>query len=184
MISEDPLIDLDRLSLMHVTRQNINTLRSLNGVLFPITYSETFYTHLQTPSDDRIVKIILYDTSPIGVVYFRREAISTSDTGNNDVAHLDSLAQDPYSHQCYLVSLGVTAPFRGLGVGRRILGWVEMHCRKAWSGQVSSIVLHVQESNTKAVQFYLRNGFEKVCQVKDYYAKVDGRDALYLRKWL
>lgn len=57
MISDDFVIDLDKLSLVPVTKQNINMLRSLNGVLFPITYSETFYTLLQTPCNERVARI-------------------------------------------------------------------------------------------------------------------------------
>jgi hypothetical protein len=57
MISNDFVIDLDKLSLVQVTKQNMHMLRSLNGVLFPITYSETFYTLLQTPSSERVARI-------------------------------------------------------------------------------------------------------------------------------
>ena len=54
--------------------------------------------------------------------------------------------------------------------------------RSFWGVDVDRIVLHVQECNTQAVQFYSRNRFAKVCKVKDYYTKVDGRDALFLVK--
>lgn len=57
MIGNDFVIDLDKLSLVQVTKQNINMLRSLNSVLFPITYSETFYTLLQTPCNERVAQI-------------------------------------------------------------------------------------------------------------------------------
>lgn len=57
MISNDFVINTDKLSLVQVTKQNINMLRSLNSVLFPITYSETFYTLLLIPSTERVIRI-------------------------------------------------------------------------------------------------------------------------------
>lgn len=124
---------------------------------------------------------MFYDKSPIGVVYFKKEAISAANYGNND-EHLDLSMTDEHPQQCYLVSLGITAPFRGLGIGGRILEWVETYCVDAWGIDVGRIVLHVQRCNAQAVQFYLKNGFVKVCEVKDYYTKVEGRDALFLKK--
>ena len=72
MINDDFVIDVDKLSLIPVAKHNINMLRSLNGVLFPIAYSETFYAQLQTHSNDRIVRIVYYDDTAMGVVYFSK----------------------------------------------------------------------------------------------------------------
>lgn len=124
---------------------------------------------------------MFYDKSPIGVVYFRKEAISASSHDSKDGCP-DAPVTGEHSHQCYLVSLGVTAPFRGLGIGARILRWVEAYCKSVWSTDLTKIVLHVQGCNTQAVQFYLRNGFVKVCEIKEYYTKVEGKDALFLKK--
>lgn len=114
-------------------------------------------------------------------MYFRKEAISANSFGSKD-GYLDSPTSDERLHQCYLVSLGVTAPFRGLGVGVHLLRWVEAYCMSVWGSDLGRIVLHVQGCNIQAVQFYLRNGFVKVCEIKDYYTKVEGKDALFLRK--
>lgn len=126
---------------------------------------------------------MFYDKSPIGVVYFKREAINVDSTDSNH-EHLNPSMEDEYPHQCYLVSLGITAPFRGFGIASHILRWVEAYCMNAWGIEVGRIVLHVQRCNTQAVRFYLKNGFVKVCEVNDYYTKVEGRDALFLKKQL
>lgn len=47
---------------------------------------------------------------------------------------------------------------------------------------VSCVYLHVQTSNSAAVEFYKKNGFETVETVKDYYKNIEPRDAFLVSK--
>lgn len=47
---------------------------------------------------------------------------------------------------------------------------------------ISKVYLHVQISNTAAVDFYKKNNFEVISTEKDYYKNIEPRDAFLLSK--
>lgn len=176
-----------KLSLRAVTRWNVQIVRELNGILFPINYAESFYATLASPSDGhRVARIVYYGDVPIGMLYFRQEDARPADP---EAAHNGLLE----GRQCYLISLGIVATYRQLGIGTGtqsdlllgswMLAWCEDYCRQHWP-LVDRISLHVQTSNGRAVAFYRNRGFGQREVVDEYYSKVACRSAFLLQKML
>lgn len=78
------------------------------------------------------------------------------------------------------MTIGVLAPYRRLGIGKRLL----MQTLEACAGQPDcvEVYLHVQTSNDEAVNFYKGFGFEVGEVVKDYYTRLDPNDAYIISK--
>lgn len=62
------------------------------------------------------------------------------------------------SVRLYLMTLGVLAPYRGRGVGQRLLVRALTHATK--DAAVEDVYLHVQVNNEEAIAFYKKFGFE------------------------
>ena len=80
------------------------------------------------------------------------------------------------------MTLGVLKPYRRLGVATKLLEKVYAMVNKYSS--VEQIYLHVQVNNEAAIDFYKKNGFEKIDDVQqNYYEEsVQPRDAFILSK--
>jgi ribosomal-protein-alanine N-acetyltransferase len=70
----------------------------------------------------------------------------------DDDAHLDLLAVDP--------------PYRRLGIGRRLLEWLE---KCAVVAGIDNVALEVRAGNEGAQLFYKRMGYRTIAQVPGYY---------------
>lgn len=67
-------------------------------------------------------------------------------------------------------------------IQRRQLGSAMMDeiINDCYAKRVQTLTLEVRASNTKAINFYLKHGFEKVTVKERYY--VDGEDAIYMTR--
>jgi len=65
------------------------------------------------------------------------------------------------------MTIGVTRSWRRKGLGAALLQ--QLRERLLAGGLVSSVYLHVQASNTTAMDFYLRHGFKVVKKEIGYY---------------
>ena len=83
----------------------------------------------------------------------------------------------------YIITLGVLAPYRGMGVGSRLLQKC-LSVVEASLPEVKQACLHVQTSNQEAVDFYKKFDFEVGETIRDYYRRIDPPDAVVLRKLL
>ena len=114
----------------------------------------------------------------------------------------------PREHHAYIMTLGVLPEYRRLGIGSRLVQsliaeanlineetFVRIRERKAGNfgpaasrgipedAVITCLSLHVQENNTAGMQFYERQGFEKLHFVKNYYTRITPRGAfLMIRK--
>lgn len=80
---------------------------------------------------------------------------------------------EPYSH---LVNIAIDKDSRGIGFGEFFLKEIIKKARKFGS---DSIILEVRESNTPAINLYLKLGFKILKEQKKYYH--DGEDALIMQ---
>ena len=80
----------------------------------------------------------------------------------------------------YIMTLGVLAPYRGRGVGQRLL--VRALNEAAKEAEVEDVYLHVQVSNTEAVAFYKKFGFEVTETVANYYKRLTPPDCFILSR--
>lgn len=144
------------ISLAAFTRNNINVLRKLNAVLFPqMTYDEKFYNE-SIGLDEGLGVFAYYRDVCVGAVRCRKE-----DDGS-----------------IYIMTFGVLAPYRRLGIGAKLLENVEEHMKK----DNPSVWLHVHVQNNEAIDWYCNHGFTKDGVAHDYYRRLTPPDAVILRK--
>jgi len=79
----------------------------------------------------------------------------------------------------YIITLGVLAPYRNLGLGSLLLQKSISMLRDCVS-EVTSVHLHVQVNNHDAIKFYEKSGFKIAEIIKDYYIRIQPRDAVLL----
>ncbi|KAJ4001618.1 N-acetyltransferase NAT13 [Lentinula boryana] len=165
-----------RVSFSSLTPHNLGTLRKLNTVLFPISYSDRFYEDVLKPEVDEFCKLVYYNDIPVGTICCRIET-------KGDEFHL------------YLMTMGVlavcelrypfpeyndsipTKPYRSRGLGSQSLQQIIEAAKLLNKPKISKIYLHVQISNAEAKKFYEKHGFQEVGIHEKYYKKLVPRDA-------
>jgi len=171
-----------------VTKDNFNQLRKLNQVVFPVRYSESFYTNIQHPDVAPITKLAWHSDVVVGGICCRFEAAAPSpataasaeatEEKNNKPAAASTASGS--EKRIYIMTLGVLAPYRGRGIGstllRQIVEYAESHA------DVAEVFLHVQTCNEEALTFYKRHGFEIVSKIDNYYKKLDPPDCYVVSK--
>ncbi|KDN39761.1 hypothetical protein K437DRAFT_258939 [Tilletiaria anomala UBC 951] len=182
-----------RIARTDLTPNNIGTVRKLNAVLLPVTYSERFYKDALKEEVRNICKIGLFNDIPVSNLICRYEP-------------------QPESAGCigkvkvYVMTLGVLAPYRRLGIASNLISHLltvassgtivslpdpdappspapkpapkgkDGDKKKAEAPKVptkdyeiESIYLHVQTSNEEARKFYEKHGFKVVEELPTYY---------------
>lgn len=79
----------------------------------------------------------------------------------------------------YLQFLGLLPPYQGLGLGARVLWWMEEEAR---SRDIGNLWVAVSDFNASAIRFYERAGFREAARLDDLVRP--GRTELLLRKKL
>ncbi|GMH35533.1 hypothetical protein BSKO_03401 [Bryopsis sp. KO-2023] len=143
-----------------VRDKNVEQLRVLNNVIFPIRYQEKFYKDCLACQD--VNQFALYNDVSVGAIGSRLEK------------------QPDGTAKLHIMTLGVLAPYRGMGVGSRLLQRVLDFCKQ--DPNIVEVFLHVQVNNQEAVDFYTKFGFSNTGTAKDYYKKLDPPNAWILSK--
>ncbi|KZV63807.1 N-acetyltransferase NAT13 [Peniophora sp. CONT] len=146
-----------------LTPNNLGTVRKLNSVLFPVRYSDKFYADVLQPEVEDFCQLVYYNDIPIGTICCRLE---TKDG----------------KQQLYLLTMGVLAPYRHLGVGAQTL----QHVLDAAAARqnIHRIYLHVQVSNEDAKRFYEKHEFKEIGIDETYYKKIKPSAAWVLERRL
>eukprot|EP00053_Salpingoeca_punica_P005588 m.55441 g.55441 ORF g.55441 m.55441 type:complete len:165 (+) comp13313_c0_seq1:117-611(+) len=152
----------DRMELSDLSPHNLRQLKLLNSVLFPVPYTEKFYNDCVASGD--LCKLVYFEDIVVGAVCCR----------------IESDPATPGVKQLYIMTLGCLAAYRRLGVGTLMLNHV-LSLAKADSS-IASIYLHVQISNTDAVEFYKKHGFTIKETIPDYYKKTSPTEAYVLSR--
>uniref|UniRef100_A0A7S2USK3 N-acetyltransferase domain-containing protein n=1 Tax=Fibrocapsa japonica TaxID=94617 RepID=A0A7S2USK3_9STRA len=146
-----------------ITEKNVMQLRRLNHIIFPVKYHDKFYTDiLNTPEE--FTTFAYWNGFVVGAVCSRFEA---SSNGRRNV---------------YIMTLGVLAAYRGRSIGSQLLERVLSAC-EAYD-DLDHIYLHVQTSNTEALNFYRCFGFEQTDIIRNYYKRIEPPDCYILKKRL
>ena len=91
--------ELKPIVFIPVTDKNVEQLRLLNTTIFPVRYNDDFYKKVYV--NPKLAQFGLFNDTPIGAVAGRIE--ESKETKMNT--------------QLYIMTLGVLAPYRGLGLG-------------------------------------------------------------------
>ncbi|TFK54234.1 acyl-CoA N-acyltransferase [Heliocybe sulcata] len=153
-----------KVSFSCLTPNNLGTVRKLNSVLFPIKYSDKLYKDILSPELEDFCRLIYYNDIPVGIICCRLES------------------QSDGTVKLYLMTMGVLAPYRSLGLGSKGLQAILSAAAASSKPKISHVYLHVQVSNTAAKRFYERHGFTEVRVQENYYKKITPRDAWILEK--
>lgn len=131
-------------------------------VLFPVSYSEKFYKDVLEAGE--FAKLAYFNDVCVGAVCCRKEPIPST---------------SPKQAKLYIMTLGVLAPYRNLGLGTALLKHILHHATSGVPAtpKFTEIYLHVQISNEEALKFYKKYDFEIVGTVEGYYKKISPSDA-------
>ncbi|KAG8496950.1 hypothetical protein CXB51_008177 [Gossypium anomalum] len=157
------------ISLDGVRDKNVMQLKKLNTVLFPVRYNDKYYADALASGDfTKLVTLLLsnsayYSDICVGSIACRLEK------------------KEGGAIRVYIMTLGVLAPYRGLGIGTRLLNHVLDLCLKQ---NIQEIYLHVQTNNDDAINFYKKFGFEITETIKNYYTNIDPPDCFVLTKFI
>lgn len=150
------------ISFGELTPKNVEQLRKLNLAVFPVRYSDKFYNDLASNPVQSYTHLGYFSDILVGSICSRIEQ------------------QDGAAFKVYIMTIGVLAPYRRLGMGKRLLEKVLESCNS--QPDCAEIYLHVQVGNDSAVDFYKGFGFEVGEIVKDYYTRLDVNDAYIISK--
>jgi len=145
-----------------VTAKNVEQLRKLNLAVFPVRYNDKFYTDIAAASVQDYTHLAYFSDILVGAIAGRAET------------------QEGGAFKVYIMTIGVLAPYRRLGIGKMLLLNVLDACSR--QPDCEKIYLHVQVGNQEAIDFYERFGFSVGDLVKDYYKRIDPPDAVVLSK--
>ncbi|KAL3819065.1 hypothetical protein ACJIZ3_004970 [Penstemon smallii] len=149
------------ISLEGVRDKNLMQLKKLNTALFPVRYKDKYYADALASGE--FTKLAYYSDICVGSIACRLEK---KESGAVCV---------------YIMTLGVLAPYRGLGIGTKLLNHVFEHCMKQNIGEV---YLHVQTNNEDAIDFYKKFGFEITETIQNYYTNITPPDCYVVTKFI
>lgn len=188
--------------------RNIGVLKKLLRSGLPVTYYDSFYSdvlkHLEYAVlgylSDLVVaaacaKVVRVDddlSASTAAPSIAAPSIHTqSSTGTGTAGqHSRPLGQpknksgapSPSGSRLYITALCTLAPYRNFGIGTQLLIW--LLSKASLNPDLKEVLLHVQSSNERAVEFYKRFGFTIVSEVKGYYPRLPQPDAYVLSRSL
>ncbi|MFS7889834.1 putative transferase transcription regulator GNAT family [Helianthus anomalus] len=148
-------------SLDSVRDKNLMQLKKLNSVLFPVRYNDKYYADALASHD--FTKLAYYSDICVGSIACRLEK------------------KEDGAIRVYIMTLGVLAPYRGLGIGTKLLNHVIDLSSKE---NIGEIYLHVQTNNEDAINFYKKFGFEITETIKNYYVRITPPDCYVVTKYI
>jgi len=149
-----------------VTDKNIEQVRVLNEVSFPLRYNEQFYAELGKKGRRKELAIVAYYGYDVmaGAICCRIEAPKEGEGPGSKL---------------YIMTLAVLKAYQRLGIGSRLLQGMLDNLKLM--PEVTSVYLHVHTANTNALRFYQRFGFVVEREEKDYYKNLNPPNAVVLR---
>ena len=151
------------ISFGEVNPKNVEQLRKLNLAVFPVRYNDKFYNDLSSNPVQLYTHLGYFSDILVGAICSRVEQ-----------------QQEGHPFKVYIMTIGVLAPYRRLGIGKQLLRQTLQAC--SMQPDCDEIYLHVQVGNEEAVKFYRGFGFEVGDVVKDYYTRLDVNDAYIISK--
>eukprot|EP00271_Cylindrocystis_brebissonii_P001246 TRINITY_DN11573_c0_g1_i1.p1 TRINITY_DN11573_c0_g1~~TRINITY_DN11573_c0_g1_i1.p1 ORF type:complete len:179 (+),score=29.97 TRINITY_DN11573_c0_g1_i1:921-1457(+) len=154
-----------------VRDKNVQQLRKINTSIFPVRYQDKFYADAVNAGE--LTKLAFYGDLYVGAMACRIE--------KKPMAEGDEPSGAP-GNRVYIMTLGVLAPYRRLGVGSKLL----KHCIDValQDPSLDEIFLHVQINNEEALAFYNKFGFSITETVYNYYKRIEPPHCYILTKKL
>ena len=177
------------MELIPLDVSNVSQLKVLNSAILPIYYSDKFYRNVvKEPKLSRLARV---NGKYVGMVCCRRceqrdhdknyrvqtireqsDRVESDGPESNDVQNSTSL---------YIMTLGCNVLYRRRGIGSALLQYA---LNLATEECFTKVKLHVQSTNSDAVDFYRKFGFRVVKEIEGYYRYLKPSGALLLEKCL
>lgn len=149
-------------SFDNVRDKNVMQLQKLNLAIFPVKYDDRYYFDALSSGD--FTKIAYYGDICVGSIACRIER------------------KDTNTLRLYIMTLGILAPYRRLGIGSKLLKNILNICQQ--DSTIVEIYLHVQTNNEGAISFYQKFQFEITEKIENYYSDIEPPDCYLLSKSL
>ena len=143
-----------------ITKNNYNQLKQINNLSLPVRYGDGFYYRIVNHL--RYGRFAYYNDIIVGAITWKYDHCANSNERN-----------------VYIMTINVLEHYQRYKIGTQLLQeLIRLHKDMK---EISYINLHVQVSNEIAKKFYLKNGFEEVKRIENYYTDVEPKAAYYLR---
>lgn len=150
-----------RIAVDDLTPNHIGTFKKLHQVLFPIEITPSFYKDALNASLT-LSKLGYFNDIPVACFCAK-------------------IQPEKNGARIYLMTFGVLAPYRHLGIGAKMLEYLEHHVQNELKAK--DIRLHVQEGND-AKEWYVKRGYTEEKFEENYYPKNSPAGAFILVKSL
>jgi len=157
-------------TLHQITPYNINSVKSINRMVFPITYNEQFYRDIIFKYNKNLSRLAVINNKAVGNICCRIEPSS------NHPVMVDDVNEDIL----YIMTIAVLQQYRRHSIGTILLNYIINFCKL--NTHIKTILLHAQITNKAAISLYIKNGFEIVNVIRGYYKNVDCPDAYLFQK--
>ena len=149
----------------------LEKVKLLDLAVFPVKYTDKYYESVEAN--------ITQKAHPFNVVAFFHDMIVGSCTCRLEV--MDPTA-DVANLKLYIMTIGVLAPYRRLGIGAKMLQKILDLVEAETAIRVAEVQLHVQVGSEVALAFYKTFSFDVKEKITEYYRDLDVRDAWLLSK--
>ncbi len=141
-----------------INKSNFEQLRQLNNLSLPVRYQNGFYARIVAKM--RFGKFAYVNDIIVGAITWKYDIFE--------------------GQKCiYIMTINVIEDYKRYNIGSQLLQeLIDIHKNVK---QVKYINLHVQISNTSALNFYLKHHFENLKTVENYYTDIEPKDAFYLK---
>ncbi|BFZ53346.1 N-acetyltransferase 5 [Savitreella phatthalungensis] len=149
-----------KIAVDDITANQLGTFKKLHNVLFPIEYPANFFRDALN-GQLTISKLAYFNDIAVGCLCVR-------------------ITPEKNGARLYIATLGVLAPYRELGVGAKMLEYIETAAKDI---KAKELTLHVQEGN-EARAWYEKRGFLVDKVESNYYPRSEVTAAVLLKKSL
>ncbi|EQB60972.1 gnat family protein [Vairimorpha apis BRL 01] len=150
-------LEFINLTLVEIDHMNIEIMKNINDILFPVRYNKSFYTQIISKT---YIRGFLFKLSYqiIGVCSFKI-----------------------LKNECYLMTFGILHEYRNNGIGSRSLYLIEKFICQNYN--VTYIRLHVHITNKIAIRFYNKNLYQNHGVETNYYYSIEPSHAyVFIKK--
>ncbi|KKY39250.1 putative n-acetyltransferase-like protein [Diaporthe ampelina] len=193
-------------TIVPVTDAHIPALRRINALLLPVNYTDGFYKAILDPAQSGLFsRAILFRDGPgsaaavpapgpkvVGGLVCRLEPSpfdpSTGAYSPDLARRAQARVSPPDSRVLYVQSLGVLAPYRGLGLAAAAVEGIFDAVRAVAADargnglNIGWIYAHVWTENHDALEWYARRGFERDGRLDNYYFKLQPGSAWVMKR--
>lgn len=133
-----------------------------------VSYDDAHYEDLVAESP-RYIVMAFYQDIAVGCCTARLRMKEKVEPGKEPV------------YRVHIMTLCTLEPYRRMGIGSRMLEFILRNVYEEKTTRISDVHLEAQVSSTAALEFYKSFNFVEDGYLKDYYPKLDCKDAYSLR---